>query len=238
MWHSYICNRLFQTSLYTQCSSRKDFEDHFWHQASLSPSPLLRREWAESHNELCRGAALSWLGSWRMDKPQSPIRQLHLHWPLQFLRFQWPAGKSSWLPALIPAPHRENAALPPPASAGGGGGREKVPGSGEHIWNQLESAECLGKNCRAGRNHSEEPCVQTWLWSKGGGRDVYSILKHKTRAPLGALLFTASSYMSQSCHIFAATGLSRVEEEFSREDWGWEAHSPAEANGTHLWHKY
>lgn len=78
---------------------------------------------------------------------------------------------------------------PASAASTGGGGREKAPGRGEHIWNQLESAECLGKNCRAGRNHSEELRVRTWLWSKGGGRDVYSILKHKTRAPLGALFF-------------------------------------------------
>lgn len=44
--------------------------------------------------------------------------------------------------------------------------------------------------------------------------------------------------MSQPCHIFTATGLSRVQAEFSREDWGRDAHSPAEAHGTHLWLEY
>lgn len=36
----------------------------------------------------------------------------HIHWPLQFPRFQWTAGKSSRLPALTPAPYRKKAALP------------------------------------------------------------------------------------------------------------------------------
>lgn len=88
-----------------------DFEDHIWYQAFLSFSPVLWRQWAEGRSEPCRGAALSCLGSWRKDKAQSPVRQLHLHWPLQFPRFQRTAGKSSCLPALTPAPHRKKAAL-------------------------------------------------------------------------------------------------------------------------------
>lgn len=34
-----ICNRLFQISLYFQCSSRKDFEDHFWIRLSCPSLP-------------------------------------------------------------------------------------------------------------------------------------------------------------------------------------------------------
>lgn len=68
-------------------------------------------------------------------------------------------GREVFLPALTLAPHRKKAALPllPEQEEE----EEKALGRGEHIWNQLESAECLGKNCRAGRNHSEEPRVQT-----------------------------------------------------------------------------
>lgn len=43
---------------------------------------------------------------------QAASLTLHLHRPLQFLRFQQTAGKSSRLPALNPAPHRKKAALP------------------------------------------------------------------------------------------------------------------------------
>lgn len=138
--------------------------------------------------------------------------------------------KPSHLPALIPAPHREKE---PCLTARRG--KEKVPGRGEHIWNPLQNTECLGKNCRAGRNHSKEPRVRAWLWSKGGGPDVSSILKHKTRAPLEALFFNASSKTSQPRHIFTATGLLWVGSEFSTGDRGCGAAAPAEANRTHMW---
>lgn len=172
-----ICNRLFQISLYMQWSSRKDFKDHVWHQASLSPSPLLRGEWAEGSTELCRGAALGWL--WLLkdgqtSKPRQAASLLqHLHRPLEFPQFQWPAGKSSHLPAIIPAPHRKKAALPPlPAQE-----EEEEEGrkhwEGESTsginWRALnasertaELAETIARSCAFGRDYGAKVGDETY----------------------------------------------------------------------------
>lgn len=150
-----IWNRLFQISLYISSAllaleiyrdnHYSDFEDHFWYQAFLSFSPLLWGQWAEGSSELCKGAALSWLGSWRKDKPQSPVRHLHLYWPLQFPRFQWTAGKSSCLPALTPAPHK----------------KKKQP------WLCCQSRRRKkGESTRKGRTHLESTGERWMLWKE------------------------------------------------------------------------
>lgn len=53
-----------------------------------------------------------------------------------------------------------------------------------------------------------------WLWSKGGERDVYGILKHKTRAPLGALfkMQTAKCLSSVTfhCHCYSQNSVQKI----------------------------
>lgn len=118
-----------------------------------------------------------------------------------------------------------------PASAARAGGRKKkAPWRREHIWNQLETAECLGKNCRAGRNHREELRVRTWLWSKGGERDVCSIFKHKTRAPLEAVGFFSCKQLNVSalsyfhCH-WPTMSMLRIQ--YRRQEMRWGKRDPS-----------
>lgn len=178
---------------------------------------------------------LTWLPEdGQTSKPRQAASLIqHLHRPLQFPRFQWPAGKSSCLPALIPAPHREKQ----PCLCWQHRRRRK----GENAGKGRAHLESIGerwiprKDCRAGRNHSEEPRVRTWLWRKGGGRHRYSILKHKTRAPLGVLFLTQAA-KCLSPVTFSLPPACRGYGQNSVQKRGDEMHTaPAEANGTHLW---
>lgn len=180
-----ICNRLFQISLYIHCSSRKDFEDRFWHEASLSPSPLPCGEQAKGGTELCRGAALSWhLEDGQISKScQAASLKQHLHRPLQY-PFQWPAGKSSCMPALIPIPQRQKTALPPlPAKEEGRKHRGGESTSGIN-WRALNASE---RTAELAETIARICAFKCDYGVRAGEWDIYSILKHKTRAHLGAL---------------------------------------------------
>lgn len=76
-------------------------------------------------------------------------------------------------PAYTDSSTTQEKSSPASAARAGGGRREKAPGRREHIWNQLESTECLGKNCRAGRNHSESRVL---------GRDSEAKVENETYA--------------------------------------------------------
>lgn len=183
--------------------------------------------------------------TWLLEDGQtSKLRQAasliqHLHRPLQFPQFQCPAGKSSCLPALIPAPHREKAALPPlPAQ------EEEEEKEGRK---RREGENTSGINWRA-LNASERTAelAETIARSRAFRRDYRAKVEDETYTAylntkpelLLGLVFLMQAAKRLSPVTFSLPLVHHESGQNSVQKIGDEMHTaPAEANGTHLWLK-